>query len=456
MIGSNGILPAQQYLQLIRENVGTVRFWQFPTLAWLSTSDTSLQVLCWAGVGLSLLLIAGIWARVVAALLWVLYLSLYVVGQTFLSFQWDILLLETGFLTIFFAPGQFLPKLARERLPSKTLLWLFRLLLFRLMFFSGYVKLATNDHFWLDLTALTVHYETQCIPTPIAWYAHQLPLWFQKFSCGTMFAIELVIPFLIFAPRRLKFSGAWTIIFFMLLIILTGNYNFFNLLTIALCVLLLDDTALKRFLPKKLVEIIAFVNSAVTMRRVKRIAFALFATIIVYLNIVQWIALFVEWKDMPKPIVALERWVTPFNLVNHYGLFRVMTNPRYEIIIEGSNNGRTWLAYEFKYKPGDVKRAPPWVEPHQPRLDWQMWFAALGSYQQNQWFVNFCVRLLQGSEDVIDLIEKNPFPNNPPRSVRALLYEYHFTDFTRRQNTGEWWRRDLKGLYMPAISLRME
>ncbi|HMP83613.1 MAG TPA: lipase maturation factor family protein, partial [Verrucomicrobiota bacterium] len=259
LIGGNGILPAQQFMAAVGEQatlngVGIERFLMLPTLCWINASDGFLNFLCVSGSALALLLIVGIAPRLALALLWLLYLSLSVVGQTFLSFQWDTLLLEAGFFAIFYAPPQWLPGLSRESPPSRASAWLLRWLLFRLMFQSGVTKLLYDDPSWLNLSALTLHYETQPLPTWIGWHAHQLPLWFQKFSCALMYFIEIVVPFFFFAPRRLRFVAAGATAFLMVLIGFTGNYNFFNLLTIALCIPLLDDAVLRALLPARLVK----------------------------------------------------------------------------------------------------------------------------------------------------------------------------------------------------------
>jgi len=453
LVGSNGILPTYQFLDAVREELGSDAYRLFPTLAWLAADDGFLRFLCIGGMVFSVALVFGILPRIVSALAWIFYLSLYTVGQDFLSFQWDILLLEAGFLTIFFAPLQFLPSISRERAASRTILWLIRFLLFRLVFQSGVVKLTSGDPNWLDLTALTFHFETQCIPTPLAWYAHQLPVWFQKLSVIMMFAAEIVIPVTIFAPRRLRMLGAWLIIGFQLSIILTGNYTFFNWLTIVLCVTLFDDAALRRIFPKRFLGE-KMNGNVVHSGQIKGILLAAFASVMIILNLTHLAGLFMRLHALPRPLTALMQWTQPYAIVNSYGLFRVMTTSRPEIIVEGSNDGKSWSAYEFKYKPGDLNRAPPWVAPHQPRLDWQMWFAALGNYQSNPWFVNFMVRLLQGSPDVLALLEYNPLPGAPPRYVRALLYDYRFTDFTQRRATGAHWRREYQEVYLPPISLR--
>ena len=454
LVGSRGILPASQFLAAVQEQIGDGAWVLFPTLAWFSASDAFLQFLCIGGVGLSILFIIGIFPRPIALLLWVFYLSLYMIGQDFLSFQWDILLLEAGFLTIFFAPLRSLSHLVPEGAQSTKILFLIRLLLFRLMFQSGVVKLTSGDASWFNLSALTFHYETQCIPTPIAWYAHQLPLWFHEASVLVMFFIEIIVPFLIFMPRRLRIFGAWSLIAFQVLIILTGNYTFFNYLTIVLCLTLFDDAAIRRVLPERIAQRLAQGEDRPVGSQFTRVALISFVSLMVVLNIIHLGGLFVEPAAMPGLVTSAFRWSSRYSIVNSYGLFRVMTTSRPEIIVEGSNDGRQWLAYDFKYKVGDTLRAPPWVAPHQPRLDWQMWFAALGNYRSNRWFVNFMVRLLEGSPEVLARLEQNPFPDSSPRYVRALLYEYHFTDAERHHATGAYWRREYKGIYLPAISLR--
>jgi len=448
LMGSNGILPAANFLPTLLENLGPKAFWLFPTVAWLNVSDFFLHILTLGGIILSLLVIAGKASPRILAFLWFLYLSLFVVGQVFLSFQWDILLLEVGFLAIFlpFAP---------------RMIWLFRLLLFKLIFLSGAVKLLSQDITWKNLTALNFHYQTQPLPTPLAWYMHQLPEWFQRFSVGFTFFVELGIVFLIFAPRRLRLFGAFFLFTLQILILLTGNYTFFNLLTLVLILFLLDDAFLNRFFPQRLRDRIFHALSSVKRQVSARPVVTLLAVFLVFLTVLNMS--FVFFGALPKPLQGIVNFTRPFHISNTYGLFAVMTTTRPEIIIEGSNDQENWMEYEFKYKPGDLNQPPRFVAPHQPRLDWQMWFAALhakralemgveqGKY--NLWFVNFAVRLLQGSPEVLKLLAKNPFPKDPPTHVRALLYEYEFTDFRERKKTGNWWKRKLKEVYLPSISL---
>jgi hypothetical protein len=388
-------------------------------------------------------------------LLWLIYLSLSAIGREFLSFQWDVLLLETGFLGIFFAPRQLLPRPSREAPPSRLVIWLFRWLLFRLMIESGCVKLLSGDAMWNKLTALSVHYQTQPLPTWIGWYAHQLPMWVQKISCLGMFFIELVVPFFFFAPRRLRFWAGGLTALLQILILLTGNYTFFNWLTLALCLLLLDDFTLARFVPRNFLQRFTHHESRITnhgwlvLRRVATISLAM---VILAMSSLQLVTMFGVRSTLLNPLASAHNWLSSFRSVNRYGLFAVMTPMRPEIIVEGSNDGINWLPYEFKYKPGDLKQRPTFVAPHQPRLDWQMWFAALGTWRENPWFVSFVVRLQQNSPATLALLKKNPFPNAPPRYIRAMLYEYRFTNFAERKRTGAWWTFIPIGEYLPPIS----
>jgi len=425
LVGSKGILPAGAYLSRISEAVGSSRYWNFPTVFWLSgSSDLALVLACAAGAMFSILLIAGFLQRISLIVCYLLYLSLTTVGQDFLSFQWDILLLETGFLAIFLGF-------------SPLIVWLFRWLLFRLMLLSGAVKLLSGDAAWRSLAALNFHYYTQPLPTPLAWYMQQLPGWFQEASVVVMFAIELGAAFLILAPRRVRFFAGFWIVFLQVIIFLTGNYTYFNLLAIALCLMLLDDAALGRSAPRA--------------NKLKPIPLVVTAVIVV-ISSGQLLAEF--FGVMLAPTRFVQRVFAPFYLANTYGLFAVMTTSRHEIIVQGSNDGAQWRDYDFKYKPGPVDRAPRWVAPHQPRLDWQMWFAALGTYRDNPWFVSFVLRLLQGSPEVLALLRADPFQGAPPRYIRALLYDYTFTDFETRRRTGAWWKREPLGTYLPAVSLQ--
>jgi hypothetical protein len=355
-----------------------------------------------------------------------------------MTYQWDALLIEAGFLTIFLGSSGLIVKL-------------FRWLLFRLVLLSGAVKLLSHDPLWHNFTALPVHYETQPLPTPVAWYFYQFPPTFQRVSVGFVFFVELLMPFLILAPRRLRGLAAFAIIFLQILITLTGNYAFFNLLTVALCLFLLDDAFFRRRLPGSILSRIPHSLSESSTRPLVRLVCFTFYLLVLFVSGFELVGMFsgVHVGAADKVIGA----VAPFEIVNTYGLFAVMTTTRAEIVVEGSNDGATWLEYEFKYKPGELDHRPPWVAPHQPRLDWQMWFAALGDYRTDPWVLQFMARILEGSPEVLALMTTYPFPNASPRYLRAMLYQYHFTTPSERKSTGNWWSRELKGEYVPTVSL---
>jgi lipase maturation factor 1 len=449
LIGSNGITPVAQFLPAARAQLGDRAISILPTLCWFNSSDAFLHFLCGGGVVLSLLLIFGIGPAISLVALVVFYLSLTVAGQTFLSFQWDILLIETGFLAIFLAPWRLWWTKANEPPVSRAAIFLLKLLLFKLMIMSGVVKLTSGDDCWLNLTALDYHYWSQPLPTAIGWWADQHAEWFKKFSVAFCLVVEIIVPFFIWAPRRLRLLACGLLISLQLVIGATGNYNFFNLLTIALCLLLIDDGA---------------VGSARCADRGRRSAASLPDRISVYAAVVVVVftlplnarliyGAFYPEKDWSQLLGRIYGRAESLRIVNGYGLFRVMTKDRKEIIIEGSADGLEWKPYEFKWKPGDVNRAPGWCQPHQPRLDWQMWFAALGSYRQNPWFVQTVIALLHGKPQVVALFEKNPFPDAPPRFIRGTFYRYRFTNSEEHRQTGAWWKRTELGEYLPSVSL---
>ena len=450
LIGVDGILPVAPWLEALQNRFGTDAYRLFPTLCWFNSSDSFLHFLCGAGVALSLLLIVQVAPLVCLILLWGLYLSLSVAGQVFMNFQWDTLVLEAGFLSIFLAPLRLLPSRRSQSPLSPWAHFLLRWLLFRLMFMSGVVKLTSGDDSWWNLTALHYHYETQPLPTPAAWWANQLPPWFQAFSTVIMFAIELGAPFFLFGPRRIRLTGVTALITLQLLIAFTGNYCFFNLLASVLCLFSVDDAVWPRLgaktRPNPEIRGPAWPSWIVVPVTVVVLAFS---------GPLIWNAFSPE-ADWPPFISVAYAYLEPFRSLNGYGLFRVMTKTRPEIIVEGSHDGETWQPYTFKDKVGDPQRAPPVVAPHQPRLDWQMWFAALDDIQSEPWFMNFMARLLQGSKPVLGLLETNPFPDTPPRYVRARLFEYHFTNFLEKRQTGAWWIREQEGLYCPPVTLRTQ
>jgi hypothetical protein len=455
LIGRNGILPAGRFFDAAREQLGASRYWRLPSLCWLAPGDAFLHVLCAAGVVLALLLAAGAAPVPVLFLLWAAYLSLSIAGQTFLSFQWDILLLEAGFLAMFFpaAPWSIRPRLLDA--PAREGLLLERLLLFKLMFLSGITKLLSGDAAWRNLTALEYHYETQPLPSVVGWYAHQLPGWFQKVSCAGMYAIEIGLPFLIFAPRPLRRAAAAGFVLLQVLIAATGSYCFFNLLTLALCVLLLDDLLLARAAWRGLAERAAALGPAPRGPLRRRVV----APIAILVAAVSALAIADEMVRTARPgpgnaiLAAVLAPGETLRTINGYGLFRVMTTTRPEIVIEGSSDGVTWKPYEFRWKPGDTRRRPRYAAPHQPRLDWQMWFAALGPQRSAHWLEPLARRLLEGSPEVLALLREDPFPEAPPKQLRMVMYRYRFSDPAARRAIGEWWQRERVGMLLPPVSL---
>ena len=469
LVGTKGIIPIEIYLANAKAQIGLGAVSVLPTLCWISSSNSFLHFLCGGGVVLSVLLIVRVAPAISAALLFVFYLSLAVAGQNFLSFQWDILLLETGFLAIFFAPWQLWPKEnPGSAIPatavSSIALFLLKFLLFKLMFMSGVVKLTSGDNCWgwVDhsfhwnaLTALDYHYWTQPLPTVFAWFADKHPEWFKKFSVAFCLFVEIVVPFSFWAPRRVRLTAAGLLIFLQIALAITGNYCFFNLLTIVLCLLLLDDASVAAVVGRGSRE--EYKPAATSDRGYNIVARWLAIVVLVItmpLNAWHIYSAIQPQADLKRPIRFLYEHLQPFYIANGYGLFRVMTKERPEIQVEGSADGIDWIAYEFKWKPGDVNHAPRWCAPHQPRLDWQMWFAALGGPRQEQWFGNFVVRLLENEPSVTRLLARNPFADKPPKYVRAVLFKYQFTTSEEHRTTGAWWKRREIGEFFPEASLR--
>jgi predicted DCC family thiol-disulfide oxidoreductase YuxK len=457
LVGTNGLLPISHFLSAVHERLGSHAFSMLPTLCWFNSGDGFLHFLCGAGVIAALLLIVGVAPIFCLIALVILYLSLTVAGQTFLSFQWDVLLIETGFFSIFLAPARLRLKRGREPPVSRAGLFLLKLLLFKLMFMSGVVKLTSGDNSWLNLTALDYHYWSQPLPTIVAWYADKSPEWFKHFSVAFCLVVEIVVPFFIWAPRRLRLVACGLLVLLQVAIAITGNYCFFNLLTIALCLLLVDDAAVADFWAarRKRDKHVSGAFRRARLLQDRLLSWGAVIVIVVTLPLNAW-HIFSALDPAAEPPAAME-WaldrIEPFHLVNGYGLFRVMTKDRDEIIIEGSADGIDWRPYEFKWKPGNVMRAPGWCAPHQPRLDWQMWFAALSPPRQNPWLINLVIRLFQNKPEVIHLLRSNPFPDSPPHYVRAEFYRYRFTTMDERRKTGAWWKREFLDEYLPEIPI---
>lgn len=464
LYGQNGILPIKEFLTTIESQLGLESSINFPSIFWCNAGDGFMQIVCWSGILLSVLAFLGIFTGPVLAILWFLYLSIVSVGQEFMGFQWDSLLLETGLLSVWFAPWGMREvhpfdskKFEQQRQPSYIFLWLLRFLCFKLMLLSGLCKIASNDHTWRDLSAMAFHYETQPLPTPLAWLAHKIPESLQKISSASVFLIEIGLSLtLLTLGRIMRIVSACAFIMLMIAIMLTGNYAFFNWLTIALSITLLDDDAIKQIMPRSMKmqklpgarrPIDLLWNSLISI--VPATVIGISAISFFWLVFDRYTGMRTLPRILQIPIVLFH----PLRSINSYGLFSVMTTSRPEIIIEGSNDGNIWMAYEFKFKPGDLRRAPPIVAPHQPRLDWQMWFAALGPANRSPWFDSFVKKLLEGSADVLALMDKNPFPEKPPRQIRAMLYDYHFSSFDALFQKGDWWRRKQTEMFYPPTSL---
>ena len=445
LVGSNGILPLPRFLEAARAQLGENAWRTLPTLCWLNASNSFLHLICAAGLVLSALLIEGIVPILCLFLLWALYLSLTIAGQTFFNFQWDILLLETGFLAIFIAPLRWWTRRGEPAPVSRPALFLLQFLLFKLMFMSGVVKLSSGDASWWNLTALDYHYWTQPLPTLPGWWADKSPAWIKQASTAATLVIEIVIPFLIWFPRRFRLFCCGCLVLLQIMIGVTGNYAFFNLITLALCLLLVDDVAWPRH-----GKLTAVASSA---RRWPDWIAAAVILVTMPLNALLIFGAIRPEAQWPKAVESLYESIGPFRVVNGYGLFRVMTKERPEIIIEGSEDGIAWRPYEFKWKPGSLDRRPSFVAPHQPRLDWQMWFAALGDPRQNPWFFSLAFRLLENSPDVIRLLAKNPFSEKPPHYLRAQIYRYRFATFAQHRENGAWWVRHDERVYLPIVSL---
>jgi hypothetical protein len=305
-------------------------------------------------------------------------------------------------------------------------------------------KLQSGDETWRKLTATTHYYETAPLPTVGGWYAHHLPVRLQQASVAGVLALETAAPFLAFAPRRPRQLAFWGFAGLQGAIMATGNYGFFNVLSLVLGVWLLDDAALARVLPLK--------SPPPEDRALGRTLLDVATGVpLAVLGVSEVLRRFQRTRGWVEKVEPVSTWLRPLRSVNSYGLFSVMTVERPEIAVEGSDDGVHWSEYRFRYKVGERASRPRQVAPHQPRLDWQMWFAALGS--PPMWLLSMLIRLLEGSPEVLGLFARNPFPERPPRYVRAVLYDYKMTDLDTHRRTGEWWRRERLGLYVPPVAL---
>jgi hypothetical protein len=486
LMGEHGILPAGALLTKLKsQTVNLAEAWNIlPTIFIFNSSDGFLKTVAYLGIIASILLFIKLKSSQRLALmtsLFVFYLSFVNIGQVFFGFQWDVLLLETGFLTAMYC------FFYRYDFARTIFIFLYRLLVFKLMLMSGLVKLTSQDPNWANLNAMSFHYLTQPLPNPLSFFMHQLGTGFHKITCALMFGVELICPFFIFMNSRLRSFAGVAFIGLMLMIFLTGNYCFFNLLVIALCVWLFDENTLVKFIPKASIKLKFFktpvdiLNFKINERLSRmgiisdslgqkffRIMLRLFLVIILLYYIIANAFIILSRAPLSKTqsMIAFQQaskltnFIQNYHIINAYGLFAIMTTKRYEIIIQGAEyiTGQiapgNWLDYEFYWKPGDPSKIPQQVAPYQPRIDWQMWFAALSNYQSQPWFVNLCIRILENEKEVVKLLKYNPFPKEAPRYLRAIVYEYKFNSLENYSKTGMIWSRELKGIYLPAIETR--
>lgn len=430
LVGQNGILPAAEHLARLEQRFGDARWVRVPTLFWIAHGDTALLAAAYAGCAAALLLFIGWRPLLTTLLLFLLYLSLFRVGQLFFNFQWDYLLLEAGFLSIFLTAG-----------PNRLLVFLFHWLLFRLRFLSGLSKLLSEDPSWRGLTALNDYFETQPLPHMGAWYAHQLPDWLLRAGTGATLFVELLVPFLIFLPRPFRLFAALATIAIQLLIILTSNHNFINLLTIALCLFLLDDRAVGRLVPDGLRRR----ADAPGRGLLQKILLPPLGALLLLVSSLAMYDFVAGRRGADTWTAAATAWMRGWGLANVYHIFPTMQKERQELVIEGSNDGRHWQAYRFRYKPNSPDERPAFIVPLHPRLDWMIWFIPPQNPAMRPWFERFLWQLHQNAPAVTGLLRHNPFPDAGPRYLRILAYRYRFTTREERRETGRVWHAELLG-----------
>jgi lipase maturation factor 1 len=440
LIGPRGLLPAGTWLEQVAQALpGLSRFWKVPTLLWLDSNNPALMALVWGGLVASALLVLNVWPRATIALCLVTFVSFIAAAQDFASYQSDGMLLEAGFLSLFFAPRGVWPGLGATHPPSPASLFLLRWEWFRIYFESGVVKLLSGEVQWRNLTAMDHYYENGPLPSWPGWYVQQhLPHGFHAATAGLTLLLELVVVWMAWLPRRFRIACFLIVTPFQIGIILTANYAFLNYLVLVLGFLLLDDCALARIgLPPP-----PAVEARPTPRW--RAASAAVALIWIFYSTV------ITYVPSAGLLAAPARLIAQFRIANQYGLFAVMTRARYEIEFQGSRDGVAWVPYPFRYKPQDLMERPGIFAPYQPRFDWNLWFASLGSWQESPWVVVTEIRLLEGSPDVLALFRRDPFAGKPPQRVRVVLWQYWFTTPAEKRETGAWWKRKLLGEYAPG------
>lgn len=436
LAGEDGILPLSPWLDYLLNDLGWTAFLHFPMLFWLDQSNTFLEIAAWSGCVFSVLLFFNILPRINLILLFIFYLSLVKAGQTFMNFQWDGLLLEAGFLAIFLRPD------------SKVLIFLFRWLLFRLRFMSGISKLVMGDPAWLGLTALLYYFETQPLPHVGAWYFHNLPQMLLIAATVLVLIVEILVPFMMFLPRRYRFIAAWITLGLQILILLSSNHNWFNFLSMALCLFLFDDRALKRILPDWLENWLSQGGAFNLKQQPSKLfngSIIGMACILVFAGVLSVYRMAIDpnmGKYLGQGLDVLQQW----HIVNSYHVFPSMTTRQIELKIEGSIDGINWKAYEFIHRPNALSTRPTVVLPHHPRLDWMMWFVPFHP-RFLPWFDSFLMALLDNAPDVTALLKVNPFQDQAPRFVRVHAWQYQFTSVAEREATGNWWKRTYLGLF---------
>lgn len=432
LFGVEGILPIGKHLERVKQHFGKERWWRYPTLLWIDSSDRAIQTLMLSGFSISILLMLGIYPALCLLILYALYLSVVNSGQDFLCFGWDVFILEITINAFFFALT-----------PSPNLIiWLsLNLLLFRFHIQAGAVKLQSNDHNWWNLKALYYHYLTQPLPNTQAWYVQKLPMWFQQLSSLNMFIIELLVPFLMFGNEHIRFLVFICFFGLQFFIWFTGNFSYLNYMTVALSTICLSDTYMGYLFgtPPPPTATPLLLDGLVSIA----------GLFFIGLQLIQLYIHFFWRRDLAQFLSYFQM----YHIVNRYGIFAIMTVKRYEIIVQGSDDGKEWKEYQFYWKPGEVDRRPTRISPYQPRLDWQAWFLPFNTYQHNVWFQNFLIRLLQGSKPVLKLLRLNPFPDKPPQYIRAVVYDYVYTDAKTKRESGRWWERTYVGEYSPVLQI---
>ncbi len=428
LFGSEGILPMGRFMnwmEKVFEKKPLRKLWRMPTLFWWVRGDRELTLFPWVGCFFAVLLLFGVWPLIVLPILMFLHLSLINSGQDFLSFGWELFLMEIAInCWVWF-------------LSPTPLIWIsLNLLLFRFHFEAGISKLISRDVNWRAMRGLCYHYESQPLPNTLAYFAHKAPLWFQKFSCAFMLFIEIVIPFLIFLPGPFRIIAFALLVGLQVVIWLTGNFSYLNHMTVLFCLILLPDTLFgvtAKSEPFFLATFVSWVLGSVLLGlQVMRLSTRIFPL---------------------GRFSKLFYWIAPFHFVNRYGIFAVMTTERIEIVVEGSNDQVEWKEYLFKHKPSELTRRPRRISPYQPRLDWQAWFLPFTSYADEPWIQSLVHCLLRGSEPVQKLFRSVPFKDSPPKYIRLKAYLYKYTSNRKRKETGCWWERVEVGNYSPTLSL---